>query len=119
MSDQAYDPNNPHPGVAPQAAGVVPGEAPAVGQPYQMDPNAQMDPTAMNPGQAAPHVMAPPLSPGEPGEAMGSPLDPDHAYATATATDAALYATATGQESWDESAGRSPSHNQTKPGEAK
>lgn len=105
MSDQAYDPNNLQPGVAQQAPGAAPTEAPAQGQPFQLDPNAQMDPNAMNPGQAAPHMMAPPLSPGELGEAMGSPLDADHAYATATATDGALYAAATGQEGWDESAG--------------
>ena len=104
MSDQAYDPNNLQPGVAQQAPGVAPTDAHATGQPFQMDPNAQMDPAAMNPGHAAPHVMAPPLSPEDVGAAMGSPLDADHAYATAKATDSALYATATGQENWNEGA---------------
>ena len=88
MSDQAYDPNNPQ-AAAMAGQAVPPAAAPQGAAPHPAQPQP-IDPT----------VQAPPLAP-DGAEALGSPLDPDHAYATAGVADNALYAAATGQVDWD------------------
>ena len=129
MSDQANDPNNPQLAEAPaQAADAMTAAAPAAAAataaaavaapagavmadevamqaataPAATAAHAAAQPQAVDPNAGA-ATMAPPLVPESVSDAMGSPLDPDHAFAAAPVPEGSLYAAATGQENWSSS----------------
>jgi len=110
MSDHAYDPNNPQAAVAPTLQ-TSDATAPAVVEaPMQAQASGQqqIQPQAISPQAGSSQTVAPPLVPETAADPMGSPLDADHAFATAPVPESSLYAAATGQESWSAQAAAEP-----------